>query len=235
MGVKWEDAVCCKTEKSGFAEENERASEGSEKWISTSRKGCWGHVSLFLPMQKHDIRVSEKCHNMGDRCGSLNLWDLDWSSYKLIFYVWCKWEKPLRSFTNQEPEASERTFCPLPKYAACACVGVGVLNLNHPVYPAAASITLTLSIKHYMKFYQKKKKNVCCPLSPCSRESNTLTSPRKSGEPALLSKSADNTDRVEESSGENTMRWTGFTKHSLYYQIFNFICNLCIYYQLVEF
>lgn len=159
MGVKWEDAVCCKTEKkSGFAEENERASEGSEKWISTSRKGCWGHVSLFLPMQKHDIRVSEKCHNMGDCCGSLNLWDLDWSSYKLIFYVWSKWEKPLRSFTNQEPEASERTFCPLPKYAACACGGVGVLNLNHPVYPAAASITLTLSIKHYMKFCQKKKK-----------------------------------------------------------------------------
>lgn len=49
-------------------------------------------------------------------------------------------------------------------------------------------------------------------MSPCTRESNTLTSPRKSGEPALLSKSADNTDRVEESSGENKMCWNGFTK-----------------------
>lgn len=145
LGLK-RDAVCWKTEKeSGFAKENERESEGSEKWISSSRKGCWGHVSSYA---KAGLTGEWKRLQRLDCC-ILNLWVLDCSFYKPTFYKLGVNDKSHWDASEIRSQRLQKGQCAL--YPNMQHVHVGEMGMgmglagggaysNYPVHPAAASI-----------------------------------------------------------------------------------------------
>lgn len=161
----------------------------------------------FLPC-KSLTYMSEKCHNKGNCCGPRTSGTSTGAPVNQYFISLVSMTKVTEIFHKSGARGFLKDSLP---FLQMQHVHVGGSSLScGSVYPFKSIIDTVYKALHEVLY----KIKICCLLSPCTRESNTLTPPRKSGEAALLSNSADNTNRMEESSGENRMRWTGFTQHT---------------------